>query len=186
MVTSTKYAIGNSRIWIFDNLISADHVKQLSQLLKAAAYRRTEVATPASAHITHHSVEFSAEQIHQIGLVKPTMFAMQQMVPATTFNIHRQYCNACYFGDLLLPHRDAMPGQGDITALWYLNSEWDMAWGGATQFFDESNATAISVLPKPGRLALFDGELLHVGMPPNRQCFEPRFTLAIKLFPKPA
>lgn len=184
MITSTKFAIGKFRIWVFDNLLTLDHVKQLNLALKGSAYRRTEVATPASANITHHSVEFSAEQIQQLGLVKPTLFAMQQLEPGTVFNIHRQYCNACYFGDLLLPHRDAMPGQRDVTALWYLNSEWDMAWGGATQFFDEATATAISVLPRPGRLALFDGELLHVGLPPNRQCFEPRLTLAIKLFPK--
>jgi hypothetical protein len=35
--------------------------------------------------------------------------------------------------------------------------------------------------PRPGWLAVFDGELLHAGRPPNRNCYMPRFTLALKL-----
>ena len=37
--------------------------------------------------------------------------------------------------------------------------------------------------PKPGRLVVFDGAIKHVGRPPNRICYAPRFTFAIKLEP---
>lgn len=184
MATVSRLGIGRFRVWVLDGLLNHEHISSLELFLKGAAYRRTEVATPETPHITHHAVEFSQEQTQQMGLVEPTLFALKQFEPELLFSIHRQYCNACYFGDLLLPHRDALPGQNDVTALWYLNAHWDLSWGGATQFFDEAAGTAIAVLPRPGRLVLFDGELLHVGLAPNRQCFEPRLTLAIKLFPK--
>jgi len=39
------------------------------------------------------------------------------------------------------------------------------------------------VSPKPGRLVIFDGSILHAGRPPNRSCYAPRYTLAYKLEP---
>lgn len=53
--------------------------------------------------------------------------------------------------------------------------------GGETVFFDREDEIALAVQPKPGRLVVFDGAIRHVGRPPNRICYVPRYTFAIKL-----
>jgi hypothetical protein len=50
-------------------------------------------------------------------------------------------------------------------------------------FFDASGDALFCASPKPGRLVLFDGAIPHVGRPPSRICYTPRFTFAIKLAP---
>ena len=53
--------------------------------------------------------------------------------------------------------------------------------GGETLFFDSKQDAAFVVSPRPGRLCIFDGTLLHCGRPPSRICFSPRYTFAYKL-----
>ncbi|HRD72804.1 MAG TPA: hypothetical protein PK027_05145 [Aquimonas sp.] len=37
-----------------------------------------------------------------------------------------------------------------------------------------------AIMPRPGRLALFHGDIPHAGRPPNRICYALRYTLAMK------
>jgi hypothetical protein len=50
-------------------------------------------------------------------------------------------------------------------------------------FYDNAMDGVACVTPKPGRMAIFDGTIRHVGRPPNRNCYAPRYTLALKLEP---
>lgn len=84
---------------------------------------------------------------------------------------------------MLFTYADCVPGAGELTALWYVCGRWDFEWGGETVFFDANRDARAAVSPKPGRLAVFDAEILHVGRSPNRICQPPRDTLAIKLEP---
>ena len=68
----------------------------------------------------------------------------------------RSLRNAYKFGDLIGLHKDVCY---EITALIYGNKEWKINWGAETIFTDsESQDSEIikSVIPKPGRLVLFD------------------------------
>jgi len=48
-------------------------------------------------------------------------------------------------------------------------------------FFDDGGEVAGAVMPKPGRLVIFDGAIRNVDRQPNRACYAPRYTFAIKL-----
>lgn len=55
-----------------------------------------------------------------------------------------------------------------VTAIWYPNERWHPHWGGETVFLSDSGANAellLPVLPKPGRLLLFDSEIDHMAKP---------------------
>lgn len=84
---------------------------------------------------------------------------------------------------MLFTHTDALPGQKGLTALWYIAPEWNVEWGGETLFYDSGLDAVAVVTPRPGRLVVFDGSITHVGRPPNRICYVPRYTLAFKLEP---
>ena len=88
--------------------------------------------------------------------------------------------NLSRYGDMAYPHRDAQGSMSkNITALAYLNRQWQVEYGGETKFFDD-DGTSVGVLPQPGRLALFRGSVLHVGSIPNRECRIARYTMATK------
>lgn len=63
-----------------------------------------------------------------------------------------------------VPHTDCECDNG-ITWIYYANKKWHESWGGETLvYFDDKWH---SILPKPGRVALFKGKLPHHGLPPN-------------------
>jgi len=111
----------------------------------------------------------------------PTMAAVAAHAPAMAYRPYRSYVNVAHYGDMLFSHVDCVEGAGELTALWYVCDQWDHEWGGETVFFDRQRDVRAAVSPRPGRLVLFDGDILHAGRPPNRNCHAPRFTLAVKL-----
>jgi hypothetical protein len=109
------------------------------------------------------------------------------------------YTNAMQFGDALFAHTDATgmtPGietHDFATALTYTNPEWGIDWGGETVFYtgrcfdvktgklNKNGEIITSVLPKPGRVAIFDARVRHSGRPPQKIFLGRRFTTAMKL-----
>jgi hypothetical protein len=75
--------------------------------------------------------------------------------------------NAYKFGDVIGLHKDL---GYDITVLIFGNHEWKLNWGSETIFTDtESDDAEIikSVIPKPGRLVMFDSLIPHTGRVPS-------------------
>ena len=99
------------------------------------------------------------------------------------YRIDRMYVNAYTYGDCPTIHIDN-DQPGNFTVLYYANLEWRAEWSGETVFYtpDRSEITR-AVLPKPGRIAVFDGRVPHVAREPNRIAPVVRYTVAMKLSP---
>lgn len=67
-----------------------------------------------------------------------------------------------------------------ITAVIYLNEDWDKNWGGETMF-EENDDVVYSVLPKFGRIVYFDHCISHSTRAPNIQCPQRRYVLVLKI-----
>lgn len=77
------------------------------------------------------------------------------------------YVNALKSNDKPGVHCDCSgDGEYSPTILVYCNNEWNYNWGGETVFFDENLDVKRAVLPKPGRVVVFDGRLPHTARPP--------------------
>lgn len=152
-----------------------------ARALDAAPFRRTEVARPDTAAHRHWVHEIQQDALARQPIAALTMSEAGDFRAGERFGIHRSYVNAAWPGDMLFSHVDCLPEQGDVTALWFVCEAWDLEWGGETVFFDGHDEIAASVLPRPGRLVLFDGAIRHAGRAPARICPVPRYTLAFKL-----
>lgn len=76
---------------------------------------------------------------------------------------------------------------GWLTALAYIHPEWRPEWEGETMFYDQAREEILrAVVPRPGRLVLFDARIPHAGRPPGRWCPRMRVSIAFKLRPKGA
>ncbi len=168
-------------VYVFDGLVAPEESARYFQTLGRAAFTRTESARADSQDYKHWVCETPLENLPKISLWPATQAAVTQVRPAERYQPYRVYTNFSTFGDLLLTHVDALPNARELTALWFLSETWDPEWGGETLFYDASGDAQMAVSPRPGRLLLFDGAIRHAGKPPNRNCFVPRFTFAIKL-----
>ena len=61
------------------------------------------------------------------------------------------------------------------------NLIWQADWGGETIFYNDDEDAVLAVSPKPGRLVVARGAILHRANVPTRSCYEERLTMAYKL-----
>jgi SM-20-related protein len=167
---------------VYDSLLPGvgEYVRGLSR----AGFTRTEVARPDTSEFKHWATEVKLPTLLQQPIFDLTLRAVNGFAgPDVRYRPYRAYTNASTFGDMLFTHTDCLPEQHDLTALWYLCDTWEPEWGGETLFYDKDDEIAFAVVPRPGRLVVFDGAIKHVGRPPSRICHATRFTFAIKFEP---
>ncbi|TZF91759.1 2OG-Fe(II) oxygenase [Cognatilysobacter lacus] len=174
-----SFDIDGRALHVFDGLLP--NAAAYADGLSRAAFTRTEVARPDTAGYRHWVTQTRLEALREQPIHALTMRAVEAIAPAGyRYEPYRAYTNVANYGDMLFTHVDCLPEREDLTALWYICDLWDVEWGGETVFFDAADEIAAAVRPQPGRLVIFDGRIKHVGRPPNRICYFPRYTFAIK------
>jgi len=181
MQATRRHSIEGREIRVYDGLLSAADIRALTAAFEEGAFTRSEYARPEMAAFRHWVLNISMDTAVRLPAYRPTLDAAADVSGRTGYRIYRCYCNHAAYGDMLFTHTDCEPGAGDYTALWYIAPEWDVEWGGETLFYNSGMDAEVAVTPRPGRLVVFDGTLVHVGRPPNRVCYAPRYTLAFKL-----
>jgi Rps23 Pro-64 3,4-dihydroxylase Tpa1-like proline 4-hydroxylase len=170
---------------VFDGFVPLADIQKVTSRLSHSPFTRSERASDLTADYRHFAYETPLETLNSLSMWSATKRALEIMRPGKTFKPYRAYINFASFGDMLFTHFDCQPSHVDyFTALWYLCDTWDVEWGGETMFFDAQGDAQAAVTPKPGRLCIFDGRIRHAGRPPNRVCYAPRYTFAIKLAPE--
>ena len=91
----------------------------------------------------------------------------------------RCYANAHTFGIEGFHHTDTLK-KGNFTTIFYLNPVWKPEWAGETVFFNSEGEIEKSILPKPGRMIHFPGNIAHVARGVSRICPAMRVTLMFK------
>lgn len=170
-------------IRVYDELVPLPHIGRLTDAFMGANFVRDEVARPETAQFRHWALNIPLETAVQLVVYQPTLTVVRDFEGCTDYRILRCYCNHAAYGDMLFTHTDVTPGGKGLTALWYIAPEWNVEWGGETLFYNSQMDAEAVVTPRPGRLVVFDGAITHVGRPPNRICYAPRYTLAFKLEP---
>ncbi len=181
-LSPTRHAQVEGRdVFVFDGLIADGKLAEYAEALERAPFTRTEYAKPETETYKHWVSEMALANLVQLPLWPLTQNAVMSARPGEAYRPYRAYTNFAAYGDMLYTHVDCRPDQRELTALWYLTKHWDPEWGGETMFFDASGDAMFCASPRPGRLVLFDGAIPHVGRPPTRICYAPRFSFAIKL-----
>jgi SM-20-related protein len=179
MTTERVFQIDAKQLVVIDGLLAPTALDQYVSALDGAAFTRSEIATPETAHQRHFSSEMPLPHLLNLPLFADTIAVLEKHF-AGRFRAYRAYTNLVLPGDLLYTHFDCTPDQRDCTALWYLCTQWHREWSGETVFLDSNDEIAASIMPKPGRLALFDGRIRHAGRPPSKNAEQARYTFAIK------
>jgi SM-20-related protein len=168
-------------IHIVDGLFAPDMVRVLHEILRKLEFSLSDYDTRETRNELHWKHEFELEALDQLPLLRvwrDTVIARTNaFFPDRNAKLVRVHCNNQPYGDLQRVHHDLNPG---VTALYFANAEWNQDWQGELVFFDRNEEPFHAVAPKPGRVVIFPGHILHRGGVPSRICFEPRLSVAFK------
>ena len=178
-----KGSVEGREVVVYDNLLGQPELAQLSAKLQAGKFSRTEYARDETIDFKHWVMDFELRDIVRLPIHRLSLMAIDRHF-GPGHKAFRSYCNVALYGDQLMTHTDCNPTDMVVTALWYICPEWNLEWGGETLFFNDQGDAIVAVTPKPGRLVIFDGAIVHVGRPPNRIATQTRYTFAIKFIRK--
>lgn len=137
---------------------------------------------PGSQLLTFDQQELPT--IHHHPEVKAIWNTIQEIIGPRL--LYRAYVNGNTYGVDSYYHRDDtwmnIPGDDTITEtiVIYLNKEWDKNWGGVTHVLNEAGEIELAVMPKFGRMFIFDSSKLHSASPLSRICPAMRSVLVFK------
>lgn len=128
--------------------------------------------------------EVSADLLALDDSLAPIRHAWQRtlkLLPAGAQTVNA-YVNGYTYGTDGYPHVEVSHPRAaeQRSVLIYCCPRWDPAWGGETVFFDADGDISAAILPKPGRVLVFRGDILHVARAPSRFCPMERRVLVFK------
>ena len=181
------------RIRVIDGVFDAKELEIVSGAWRHAPYRWGEQDTlnapPAGTvlelELDDPAVTTAGDKIGPLGDLglDVTGGAGERITSAelSSWTPWRAYVNLFRRGDHPQRHRDTI-GFPSVTVLLYADDSYDyVTCGGETLFFSSARGDAtMAVTARPGRAAIFDGEVFHTARPPLPGCAMPRLTLAIK------
>jgi len=173
------------QIEVFDGLVDERMVAEVFDAIHQPVYRfgqKSNAEDPFGFWIAN----IPDAIVHGDNPIGALWRLVETRVTQGRFDIARMYVNAYTYGDCPSIHVDH-DAPGNYTVLYYANREWEACWSGETVFYTpERDEIVKAVLPKPGRIAVFDGRVPHVAREPNRIAPVVRYTIAMKLFQKAA
>jgi len=176
--------IDNHTIYIVDNLFRQDLLQLIYNEMSGLAFACSEYSNESTKHIKYFNHNFEIDQFRKHPLFRflygPVAKVVEDLYPDGQFNLERVHCNNQRYGEVQTRHTDVDDG---MTALFFANPEWPANWEGEILFYDKTGEPFHAVIPKPGRVLLFPGNLVHRGGVPSRYCFESRLTVAFKYQP---
>jgi SM-20-related protein len=165
---------------VLDGLFSSQDIASAYGFLEQLPYRLNDVDSAETGYSRHWKAELPAGLALKTPLFRQCVEVTNQLMNAKPLRLCRVHSNLHLYGDMQFPHVDL---EGGVTALYYANPEWEEKWLGETVFYDETREPFFTVAPKPGRLVLFDGDILHRAGVPSRECFQARISVAFKFVP---
>ena len=171
--------ISGRELFICDNFIDPVMVQTIAGIVKTLRYQRKEKSR-ADVPVSAASADIADALLTSDPFFLRLKSVAQEMI-GESLRDQRAYVNSSVYGDMYYTHRDCSVHRQHVTALYYANLEWQPDWGGETVFYNDNEDAEVVVSPKPGRLVVARGAILHRGTVPTRACYEERYTIAYKM-----
>jgi SM-20-related protein len=176
--------IDGDRVHIIDGLFDPVIIGMIERLVVDLPYVRSNYDQSKDEPGRHLRHDFGKAMIESFPLLRgfrdDVLARVRQIDAARGETIEQFFALDQYFGAVQYPHHDT---PGGMTALYFANADWVPDWQGELVFYDKSGEACMLVAPKPGRLCLFNGEIVHRGGVPSPLCRKQRFTVVIKTVP---
>lgn len=188
-----KRQFTSSDVGIIDNIITPEEQAQLNNAFSNAHWRYDWPvnSTPFARPCWHFFIAGSKRE--SLGcceeeLSKNPSWGFLASIWQRLSALHMQnarlvgvYANGQTSGQDSPIHRDNLPSEPGHTAVLFCNDYWATTWGGELLFCNDAKTDVIAAaLPKPGRFAIFNGEMPHRAKSPTIDCDRLRTTIAFR------
>ena len=177
------------KIFVFDDLVQPDHVKQLSGLITATGwtygqYGNSEASNNWDQHWGYHFMSSALPCKQSFGVYD--LWKGIQHIVSDRMRLDLTLINVYAIGTTTdrvgFSHTDWTPALEHWTALYYVNPDWETNWGGETVFYNDAQTDILkSVMPKPGRFVVFNASIPHRSSPPTSLFRGLRTAISFKL-----
>jgi SM-20-related protein len=182
IVLHQHHTVQGYSLFSFDNALNEADSEEFKRVIATLSYKRTEEDRSGTRQRSM-VVNFRLPQALKVNFIDRMTNVAQTVFEKPDWEVYRIYMNNNAYGDMAHIHRDSQPDDPTITIMAYGSEVWKPEWAGETLFYDENYDSVACVMPKFGRLAIFNGELPHKGGVPSRECYAERLTFVIKLRP---
>ena len=173
--------IDGQSLHILDGLFHADFVRLVFETMNRQSFRLSDYDSTETADVKHWKAEFALDSFETNPVLRlwhdQIVGRARACFAERSLGLERIHCNSHLYGDLQHAHVDLTPG---VTALYFANTDWHDDWQGETIFYDRAGEPHSAVAPRPGRLLVFPGDMVHRGGVPSRKCFTARLSVAFK------
>lgn len=170
------------KAYIIDDVFEYHDIRNIYSAVLNERYTFTQMSEPFSnVKNTRLAVHLEPGEGVEPLLAKTAFKILKKFKMHKDFQISEMYVNMADAMTVTLPHTDRP--EGCWTLLYFPNYEWDIKYGGQTNFIDADMEIVGAVIPRPGRFILFKANILHQATPPTFYCPFKRFTIAFKLDP---
>ncbi|HTY69442.1 MAG TPA: 2OG-Fe(II) oxygenase [Alphaproteobacteria bacterium] len=171
-------------IEVFDNAVPPQLVETLDEIVRMPIWKHGVKSSPDDP-LSFWFAPF-ADSEPALEKFSPELFALWLCAKRLLKGEHRielAYANGQTYGQSGEIHTDTNE-PGRKTVVFYCNRVWQPNWHGETLFYTPDHGDVIrAVLPKPGRIVIFDSDIPHAGRDPSRLCPLIRVTITFKLQP---
>ena len=179
-----QHSVDGKQIVVFDDVLSAADQVTLHESAATSQYYRQGATERAETVVRYWVSPLTPTYGRKTFYHHVALAHIRTCVPRITPRLHQVYINSHGSGEMVYPHVDSVTPEM-VTVLLYANREWDTRWGGETVFYNDQSDAVACVTPRPGRMVLMNGSLMHRATPPLRGCSEDRLVLVFKyLYPE--
>ena len=175
-----KSMISGRELFLCDGMVEPIVIQQIGTLVKTMHYVRAEKSRADVPGLVA-ACDIAPDAIAGDTFLRGLRQIVEKLFPNEQFTDQRAYVNCSVYGDAYYVHRDCAAHERHVTVLYYANLEWQTDWGGETIYYNDEEDGECVITPRPGRLVVARGAVLHRGNVPARSCHEQRYTLAYKL-----
>lgn len=167
-------------IYVVDNAVNYSNQEALYGFCKNSAFRFGHSASSVHPQDLSRFVSNLTPEELSVTKLDALFLTLVKDKYKRDVKIDRSYINVYFPYTPTATHTDDYVDDA-ITFIIYANPMWQADWAGETQFFtDDLHDIKKSVLPKGGRVVIFNSSIPHIARAPSVLCPVPRFTLTIK------
>ena len=160
----------------FENKVPFADMQQIYNFVYNSTYKLGWADREDEKFVPNIHSNWSLEDVEKSGLLEHLKKLDDTLKYNIEKNFHKCIVNLSKSGDYNFCHTH----KDQTVILYYVNLDWQDGWGGETIFYNETMSEASkTVLYKPNRAILFDGNTPHSIRPSSHIAPQYRFTLGI-------
>jgi hypothetical protein len=183
MILKNTFDVSGKSVAVYDNVFTYQENLEIYQYICQQPFIRSNIDNTFDNN-KDTNIKWSCllRESNQISDLLNFKYSDLDQLKNKRIEIFRQYINFSTTDTVDMIHVDApISTPNAYTLLHYGNFIWNKNWHGETVFYNlNADEILFSVMPKPGRIVIFDSNIPHCARPPSKLADYSRYTIATK------